>query len=443
MHDDAALLREYAENRSEAAFAEVVRRHLNFVYSAALRQVGGDSHLAEDVAQIVFCALARKPAAAANVPVLAGWLYTSTHYAAAKIVRGERRRRAREVQAHAMQEMLNDSVRDAEWARIRPVLDDAVRQLRPDDRDAILLRFFEGEAFARIGDRLGLTENAARMRVERALEKLGEQLRGRGIHSAGAALATVLAGQAVAAAPTSLASAVTQTALLGASGGALGSFLQFMALTKTQVAVAATLLVGGAAFVVQQQQAQSALRKELGRLRTESTALARVANDPTSLGMPDAEAERLQAELAELSRLRAEAAALRQKIAAASAARTNAATLKKSARNSAHPASAEAAPASATDHMPTLKSRVPPVYPFALRQAGISGRVDVTVTVDSAGNVHDARVAHSTHAELESPALESVKQWKFDPGMKGGRAVNARLEIPIIFNVDPAEKEWF
>src|ERR1043166_7942169 len=109
MRDDATLLRDYAENRSEAAFTEVVHRHLNLVYSAALRQVGGDAHLAEDVAQSVFCALARKADAVAGVPVLAGWLHTSAHYAAAKIVRTERRRRAREAKAHAMEEMLNDS----------------------------------------------------------------------------------------------------------------------------------------------------------------------------------------------------------------------------------------------------------------------------------------------------------------------------------------------
>src|SRR5579884_677821 len=108
MPEDAELLRQYAENQSDAAFGELVRRHLNLVYSAALRQVGGDAHLAQDVAQAVFCDLARKARLLAAHPVLVGWLYSSVHYAAAKAVRAEQRRRARERVAHALQMMSED-----------------------------------------------------------------------------------------------------------------------------------------------------------------------------------------------------------------------------------------------------------------------------------------------------------------------------------------------
>src|SRR5436189_6234372 len=96
IRDDAELLRHYAEEGVEDAFAELVRRHVNLVYSAALRQVNGDAHLAADATQLVFTDLARKADSLVGHRVLAGWLFTSTRFAAAKLVRGERRRHARE-----------------------------------------------------------------------------------------------------------------------------------------------------------------------------------------------------------------------------------------------------------------------------------------------------------------------------------------------------------
>ena len=105
MNDDSELLRRYARESDEDAFTELVRRQVNFVYSAALRQVNGDAHLAADVTQLVFTDLARKAGQAADHRVLAGWLFTSTRFAAAKLVRGERRRHVREQKAQLMQEL--------------------------------------------------------------------------------------------------------------------------------------------------------------------------------------------------------------------------------------------------------------------------------------------------------------------------------------------------
>src|SRR5882672_6412310 len=167
MSGDTELLRRYVEERSEAAFAELVRLHLNLVYFAALRQVGGDAHRAKDVAQAVFTDLARKAQALSRHAVLTGWLYTSTHYAAAKVVRGEVRRQKHEQEAHTMNEILPTSTPGADWDRLRPVLDDVMLELNERDREAILLRFFEGQAFAAVGERLRVTEDAARMRVDR------------------------------------------------------------------------------------------------------------------------------------------------------------------------------------------------------------------------------------------------------------------------------------
>src|SRR5882672_2771681 len=138
MMDDATLLRRYAQDRSESAFAELVRRHLNLVYSAALRQVGGDSHLAQDVTQMVFTDLARKAASLAGHRVLAGWLFTSTRFAAAKLVRTERRRQSRELEAHTMNETLGGPEEKLDWERVRPVLDATLAELGDADREAIL-----------------------------------------------------------------------------------------------------------------------------------------------------------------------------------------------------------------------------------------------------------------------------------------------------------------
>src|ERR1700709_2064622 len=145
MNDDSTLLKGYSRDRSESDFAELVRRHVNLVYSAALRQVNGDVHLAQDATQLVFTDLARKAASLTNHRVLAGWLFTSTRYAAAKLVRGEQRRRRREQEAHNMQEISASDVSPSlDWERIRPVLDDALTELDERDRDAILLRYLEG-----------------------------------------------------------------------------------------------------------------------------------------------------------------------------------------------------------------------------------------------------------------------------------------------------------
>src|SRR5262245_19666298 len=123
MTSDCELLRRYAETRSEEAFVELVRRHLDLVYSAALRQVNGDAHLAQDVAQTVFADLARKAGPLSRRSVLTGWLYTSTHFAAAKVVRAGRRRHVREQEAHNMRELLHEAAPGPDWDKLRPVLD--------------------------------------------------------------------------------------------------------------------------------------------------------------------------------------------------------------------------------------------------------------------------------------------------------------------------------
>jgi RNA polymerase sigma factor (sigma-70 family) len=239
---DGALLRRYADRQDEAAFAELVRRHVDLVYAAALRKVGGDAHSAGDVTQRVFTDLARKAASLARHPALAGWLFTATHYAATQLVRAERRRRAHEQTAHTMNELAHDPAAAIDGERLRPLLDDVVLELDECDREAVLLRFFEGRGFAELGARLQLSEDGARSRVERALEKMQGLFARRGITSTSAALALALGSQAAGAtAPAALAASVTTTALAGATGsGTIASWLATLTLMST------TKFTGGA-----------------------------------------------------------------------------------------------------------------------------------------------------------------------------------------------------
>lgn len=237
--DDVELLRQYACDGSEAAFAELVRRHLDLVYSSALRRVGGDAHLAQDVVQQVFIALARQAAALGEHPVLVGWLYTTLRFAAARVVRAEKRRQAREQEAHLMQDSTVEPSADPEWQQLRPVLDEAMDQLGARDREALLLRYFSGGSFAAVGARLGVTEEAARKRVDRALEQLRARLSRRGIHSPAMAVALLLESQAVSAAPAGMAAAVSSAALVGPAGGlAIAGLVQLMSTSKLVVGAA-------------------------------------------------------------------------------------------------------------------------------------------------------------------------------------------------------------
>ncbi len=227
MIEDVELLRRYVERNSEAAFAELVQRRIGRVYNVALRQVGGDAHLAQDVTQRVFADLARKAKSLVGRPALSGWLYRSTHFCASDLVRAERRRRARE-QASQLMHPTQATNGAAQWDRLRPLLDEAMSTLSDADRDAIALRFFEGRAFAEIGATLRLTEDLARKRVERALDKMAGTLSHRGVKSTSAALAIALAEQAAFAAPAGLATAVTGTALASVvttTGWSLSAFL--------------------------------------------------------------------------------------------------------------------------------------------------------------------------------------------------------------------------
>jgi RNA polymerase sigma factor (sigma-70 family) len=284
MPDDIELLRHYADNGAEVAFTELVQRHLNFVYSAALRRVGGDTHLAEDVAQQVFIALARQAPALSDRTVLTGWLYTTARFVSARVVRTEKRRQAREQEAYIMNQ---NATPDPDWDRLRPVLDAAMDRLNDREREALLLRFFEGRPFAEMGAKLSLTEDAARMRVERALDKLRRLLADRGVRSTAAAIAFLLESQSVTAAPAGLAATIAGKSL-AASGVASSAFNIFhimstSKLTTGAAAILALLAIGTATREIRASRASTAAlvlaNQEIAVAQERLQQLGRVVKD--------------------------------------------------------------------------------------------------------------------------------------------------------------------
>jgi RNA polymerase sigma factor (sigma-70 family) len=209
MANDNELLREYARSASEAAFADLVNRHVNMVYSAALREADGDAGLAQEFTQLVFIELSRKAASLGSHPALAGWLYTSVRWVAANSRRAEERRRERQVEYQFMTQLHSSDSPDATWRQVRPVLDHTLHELDETDRTAIVLRFFEDLNLKQIGVQLGISENAARMRVDRALERFQALLAKRGITSTHSALTAALIACAIVSAPLGLAASIS------------------------------------------------------------------------------------------------------------------------------------------------------------------------------------------------------------------------------------------
>lgn len=307
MIDDAELLRRYAEEGSEEAFAEVVARHLDLVYAAALRQTHGDAALAKDIAQAVFIDLARKSASLARHTVLVGWLHTATRFAAARAVRAESRWHRREREANAMNSEFDHAGEAVAWERLQPVLDAALGELKERERAAILLRFFEKRTLAEVGTRLALTETAARSCVDRALDKMRGCLARRGVDSTAAALGLALAQQASVAAPAGLIAGVTNAALAGAGLGAtagLGSAAAaFMTMGKIQIGFLCAVIAASATAYVMQATKHTALQHEIAALQAQRDQATALRAENRQLAALAAEVERLRGVDAELAQL--------------------------------------------------------------------------------------------------------------------------------------------
>ncbi|MCC7373405.1 MAG: sigma-70 family RNA polymerase sigma factor [Verrucomicrobiales bacterium] len=226
--DTTRLLKEYADQGSEAAFRELVKRYVDFVFSVALRQSGGDRHLAEDIAQTVFTDLARK-VSAEDGPLrdaslhLGGWLHRHTCFVGSNVRRADTRRQAREEVALAMSSLHPDPDTDQGWCAVAPCLDEAIQELGPQDREAIILRFYERLDLRRLGRHFGVTDDAAQKRVARALDRLRDRLAAKGIAATAVALAAVLPDRAVQAAPSALVDAIHRAVMVSVGGAAMNS----------------------------------------------------------------------------------------------------------------------------------------------------------------------------------------------------------------------------
>jgi RNA polymerase sigma factor (sigma-70 family) len=259
---DMELLRDYDRQGSETAFAEVVRRHINLVYSVALRQVGIAAH-AEEITQAVFVILARKAAGLRPDTVLEGWLHETTRLTALSFLRGERRRQFREQEAY-MQSTLQESAEASAWNQLAPLLDEALSRLGKKDRAAVMLRFFEDKNVCEVAAALSVSEAAAQRRVLRAVDKLRRFFTKRGVVVPAAVLTAAISANSVQAAPVALAKAVTAIAVAkgAAAGGStlilVKEALKIMTHAKLKLAIGITagiLLVGGATSMIISQTA--------------------------------------------------------------------------------------------------------------------------------------------------------------------------------------------
>lgn len=271
---DAQLLRDYATHRSEPAFAELVRRHVDLVHSAAQRMVG-DAHLAGDVTQRVFLALAQNAAPLAECAVLSSWLHRTARNIAAQTVRTDVRRRAREQEAAAMNEIFSTES-ESSWEQIAPHLDAALGELSEVERDAILLRYFEKKSALEIAAILGITGAAAQKRVNRGVERLREFFSKRKVTIGVSGLAALISANAVQAAPVGLAVTISAAAFAGTavSTSTVIAATKIIAMTTIQKAlVTATVVVLAGAGIFEARQAAQ-LREQNQTLQQQQAPLA-------------------------------------------------------------------------------------------------------------------------------------------------------------------------
>lgn len=320
MIQDAELLSMYVKQSSEEAFAELVHRYLPLVHSAALRQTHGNAELAKDIAQNVFIDLARKAGRLRKGPPLTGWLYVSTRLASLKALRGIDRRLVREKAALDMQTLAADADGDG-LVDLGILLDDAMESLDSEQREALLLRFFQGKELKDVGAALAITEDAARMRINRSLSKLHSILTSRGMSLSAEALAAKLVKDAVSAVPAGLATYISTSALSSISlvTGTQTSLFNVLAASKLQAGIVAVLVVAG---VVTPCLVHYDAQTRLAEIRKE------LADRGIALELANAENERLQsrlekskasvassaAQFGELLRVKGEVARLRRQL---------------------------------------------------------------------------------------------------------------------------------
>lgn len=330
---DRELLRVYAQQGSEEAFAALAQRHLDLVYWTALRQVRSPQ-LAEEVAQSVFADLARRADQMKPDCILTAWLYRVTRCAAIDVVRGESRRRRREQAASRLAET---EPPETAWAAVEPLLDEALERLGQTDRSAILLRYFANKSLREVGEELRISEDAAQKRVSRAIESLRQFFSRRGVAIGSAGLVALLSTQAASAAPAGLGAAIA-AGLSGAtasSAGALGAgtigFTKTIVMTTTQKLVVAAVVAASIGTGVYQchrasrsESESRSQRQQLGTMNQQVQQLAQERDEASNtLAGAQQQIEQLRRDSAELPKLRAEVARLREEARQLAQAKAN------------------------------------------------------------------------------------------------------------------------
>ncbi len=389
---------------------------------------------------MVFVHLARKASALVSHPVLPAWLHRSCHLAALELHRKDRRRAKYEKAAGLAVPLLTQSDAIVAWEEVRPVLDDAIDRLDERDRQAILLRYFGNKAFVEIGESLRLSENTARMRVDRALGKLHVLLRQKGISSSSAALALALSGNAVAAAPSGVAVASTAAAMAVTVGSGL-AWIPFMSTTKLPIALTAAIVVGGGTVIALQKATEFRTASAIAILSDQNRSIPGLAKANRRLYDQAAQDARLQEEETALPALRDQARVADERDRAAA-----------KGQRLKHPSALDSGEpvidVSKLDQRPVMVSQGRPEYPQSMRQAGAQGEAIVQFVVGSDGLVYNASAISSTDPAFADAALQAVSHWVFKPGQVAGQNVHTQMQVPIVFNLSqdnpqPSSKSWF
>lgn len=427
MIEDKELLTRFAHAEDQHAFRLWVEHRLPLVYSTALRMLNGDRQLAEDIAQKVFADAARRATELASHPALSGWLHTSTRFAATKLIRSQSRRQQREKTA-TMDPALKPT--PINWESVRPVIDEALAELPESDRDAVIQRFFNHADYPTLARHLDLTPNAARMRVDRALEKLSSNLDRRGIRSTGAALGATLGSNAIIAAPTGLASSIASGALNAfSSGGTLAILLGYISAQKAPLTLSIAILAVGSFSLTVKAKRDLEPGPSAGVTEPSEVEEITVEKPPT---------ETLFRQVSTAEKLARDATAMREELRRLDAA---------IAAKSKYPSpTAHIYDITELDKTPAVRNQTKPHFPTELKDKGISGRALISFTVDASGRVHDLQTVEATHPEFAESSLAAISEWRFSPGEIDGTPVNTRIEIPMMFTINQnkfAADVWF
>jgi RNA polymerase sigma factor (sigma-70 family) len=270
---DMELVRQFGRDNSEAAFTELVRRHINLVYSVARRCTRNDSD-AQDVTQAVFITLARKAVTLREKTLLTGWLYETTRFTTTRLLRTNARRHAREQEAF-MQSTLNEADTAEIWTQLAPHLEAAMSKLNAADRALLVLRFYENKTGAEAAGLLGIGEDAAHKRVARAIEKLRKFLAQRGVTISGAAIAGAVSANSIQAAPAGLAAIISATALSGktVTTAAVVAATKAIAMTTFQKTIVTAALVATVSAGIFEAHQAAQLRTQNQTLQQQQASL--------------------------------------------------------------------------------------------------------------------------------------------------------------------------